>query len=254
MVFDKMSLILVDFTARLPDGTVIDTTRPKDYPAGEQRPANPEPRLVSLGFPSFPVVKGFEAALTAAEVNVPQSVDVEPADAYGTWERSRVRMITARKLEDPEKSSVGDEITINNRTGVIKFIGSGRIQVDYNHKYAGKTVRYDFTVVELLESDDAKVRALLNASDMLEDSDYTASDFDDDESEDEQEDFNYDMDDGILEVDVPEKMISNDRLQAILYRLQMDLFRFVPTLKEVHFVESFSAPTPAQEQAERAAP
>ena len=69
------------------------------------------------------------------------------------------------------------------------------------------------------------------------------------------------MDDGILEVDVPEKMIRNDRLQTILYRLQMDLFRFVPTLEEVHFVESFSAPTPAgdaptpaQEQAERAAP
>ena len=49
-------------------------------------------------------------------------------------------MIPLRKLgEDAEKVSVGDTVEIDNKKGIIRFIGSGRVQIDYNHRFAGKT-------------------------------------------------------------------------------------------------------------------
>jgi len=54
--------------------------------------------------------------------------------------------------EDAEKVSVGDTIDVDNKRGIIRFIGSGRVQMDYNHRYAGKTILYDVNVIKSLDS------------------------------------------------------------------------------------------------------
>ena len=60
-------------------------------------------------------------------------------------------MIPLRKLgEDAEKVSVGDTIDIDNKRAIVRFIGSGRVQVDYNHRYAGRTILYDVNVLKSL--------------------------------------------------------------------------------------------------------
>ncbi|NIU01465.1 MAG: peptidylprolyl isomerase, partial [Nitrosopumilaceae archaeon] len=63
--------------------------------------------------------------------------------------------------EDAEKVSVGDTIEIEGRKGIIRFIGSGRVQVDFNHRYAGKTIVYDVNVVKALESPEDKILGIL---------------------------------------------------------------------------------------------
>lgn len=214
-------MLLVDLTAKLPDGTVIDTTRKEDAPENIAEDLL-KPRLVSLGYPSFVVMKGLETALTTAELNVPQSIDVDPVDAYGKWDRRMVRMVAARKLDEPEKYTKGDEVTINGRAGIIKFMGSGRVQIDYNHKYAGKIIHYDFTVTDLLETDDAKVKALLEEAGMVDENDYT-------------------LNEDSLEIPIPNKMIRHEKLQNIIYQLQTNLFRFVPNLSDVRFIQHFQS-------------
>ena len=71
-------------------------------------------------------------------------------------------MIPIRKLgEDAEKVTVGDSIEIDGKRGIIRYIGSGRVQVDYNHRYAGKTILFDVNVIKSLDSPNDKVDGIL---------------------------------------------------------------------------------------------
>ena len=63
--------------------------------------------------------------------------------------------------EDAEKVSIGDMVEVDNKKGIVRFIGSGRVQIDYNHRFAGKTVLYDINVLKELKTDDEKTSGIL---------------------------------------------------------------------------------------------
>ena len=77
------------------------------------------------------------------------NIDIAPAKGFGEREPSKIRMIPQRKLgEKANEIKVGDVIDINDRTGMVRFIGSGRVQVDFNHRFAGRTLSYGINIVK----------------------------------------------------------------------------------------------------------
>jgi len=131
-------------------------------------------------------------------------------------------MIPLRKLgEDAEKVSVGDTIDIDNKQAIIRFIGSGRVQVDYNHRYAGQTILYDVNVVKSLESDEDKVHGILKRHIPAEDSKLI-----------------FKKTGNSLDITVPEEMFRADGLQVMKHFIQMDIFKFVPSLQKINFIET----------------
>ena len=288
MAFERGSLILVEYAARLDDGTVIEAANHGGDPPEGVRNFSSKPKLVSVGDPSYPVLRGFDRALAEAEVNAPQTVTIQPADAYGERRRDKVKMITARKLgKDADRYTVGDTVEVNNGTGVILSMGSGRVRVDFNHIFAGKSITYEFTVLKQLESDTDKIEGLLAQAGLLEDydplhgsgeglddptpgdaggstdgnpdapgdgEDSTDEDLDElddlDDDEDDDDDLDdetpdspatpgYTLADGTLTVAVPPSLHRDPKLQDKKYLIQMDLFRFVPDLREVRFLETY---------------
>ena len=174
MTFDKGSLILVDYTAKVKDDDeVFDTTLEADakkYSLHEEN-AKYHPKLVSIGETSYPVLKGFDEALAKTSVGDKLTIEVTPDKGFGARDSTKVRMIPLRKLgEDAEKVSVGDTIEVDNKRGIIRFIGSGRVQIDYNHRYAGKTILYDVNVLKALDTPNDKVDAILKERLPVEDS------------------------------------------------------------------------------------
>ena len=120
------------------------------------------PKLVSIGEVSYPVLKGLDEALAKTAVGDKLTIEVTPDKGFGERDSSKVRMIPIRKLgEDAEKVSVGDSIEVDNKRGIIRYIGSGRVQVDYNHRYAGKTILFDVNVIKSLDSPNDKVDSIL---------------------------------------------------------------------------------------------
>ena len=165
MTFDKGSLILVDYTAKVKDSEeVFDTTLEEDakkYSIHEQN-VKYQPKLVSIGEVSYPVLKGLDEALAKTAVGDKLTVEVTPEKGFGERDSGKVRMIPIRKLgEDAEKVSVGDTIEVDNKRGIIRFIGSGRVQIDYNHRYAGKTILFDVNVLKSLDAPNDKVDGIL---------------------------------------------------------------------------------------------
>ena len=131
-------------------------------------------------------------------------------------------MIPLRKLgEDAEKVSIGDTIEVDNKKGVIRFIGSGRVQIDYNHRFAGKTIVYDVNVLKELKSDEEKTTEILR-KDIPVDNDKIS----------------FKKNGNVLDISIPQEIFRIDGLQVIKHLAQMDIFKFVPTLEKINFIET----------------
>ncbi|MCA9827664.1 MAG: FKBP-type peptidyl-prolyl cis-trans isomerase [Nitrosopumilus sp.] len=225
MTFNKGSLILIDYTAKVKDSDeIFDTTieeNAKKYSIHEQN-VKYQPKLVSIGEASYPVLKGLDEALAKTSVGDKLTVEVTPDKGFGERDAGKVRMIPIRKLgEDAEKVSVGDTIEVDNKRGIIRFIGSGRVQVDYNHRYAGKTIVFDVNVIQALESPSDKIDSILKNRLPIEDAKIS-----------------FDLKDNEANIKIPEELLRADGLQIMKHFIQLDIFKFVPTLERINFVET----------------
>jgi len=225
LTFNKGSLILIDYTAKVKDSEeIFDTTIEEDAKKHSIHEPNVkyQPKLVSIGEVSYPVLKGLDEALAKTTVGDKLTVEVTPDKGFGERDSGKVRMIPIRKLgEDAEKVSVGDTIEVDNKRGIIRFIGSGRVQIDYNHRYAGKTILYDVNVVKSLDSPHDKVDGILKNRLPLEDSKIT-----------------FELKDKEVNITIPEEILRADGLQIMKHFIQLDIFKFVPSLEKVNFIET----------------
>jgi len=225
LTFNKGSLILIDYTATVKDSNeVFDTTieeNAKKYSIHEQN-VKYQPKLVSIGEISYPVLKGLDEALAKTSVGDKLVVEVTPDKGFGERDAGKVRMIPVRKLgEDAEKVSVGDTIEVDNKRGIIRFIGSGRVQIDYNHRYAGKTIVFDVNVIQSLESPSDKIDSILKNRLPVEDTKIS-----------------FDLKDKEVNIVIPEEILRADGLQIMKHFIQLDVFKFVPILEKINFVET----------------
>ncbi|HET8720043.1 MAG TPA: FKBP-type peptidyl-prolyl cis-trans isomerase, partial [Candidatus Nitrosotenuis sp.] len=124
MTFNKGSLILINYTAKVKDSNeVFETTIEEDAKKYNIFESNLkyQPKLISVG--ESWVIKGLDEALANSKEGEKLSIEVTPDKGFGERDSSKVRMIPLRKLgEDAEKVSVGDTIEVDQRTGVVRFI------------------------------------------------------------------------------------------------------------------------------------
>jgi peptidylprolyl isomerase len=233
MPLEKGSLVLVDYTAKVKDtNDIFDTTREEE--AKKTNFYDPthkyEPRIVSIG--ESWVLKGLDEALSNANVGDKLNIEVPPEKGFGKRDDSKIRMIPQRKLGDKaDEVGVGDEIEIDNRRAIVRYIGSGRIQVDFNHRFAGKTLLYDANVLKKLDSDNEKVSALVKRRMGVDENKLQVN-----------------LAVPNLEIQLPEDTYLAEGLQIVKRAVANDIFKFVPTVKNIKFIESYQAPPPPAEQ------
>lgn len=224
MTFDKGSLILLDYTARIKDnGEIFETTIEED--AKKSNLYDPtrkyEPRLISVG--EGWVLKGLDEALTSTDVGQKLSIEISPDKGFGERDTNKVRMIPQRKLgEKANEAKVGDVVELDDRTGIIRYIGSGRVQIDYNHRLASRILVYDVNVVKKIESNEDKIKYLLKRRLPIDD---------------EKAKFDYNIDTVIIELSEDISLL--DGLQIIKKAVSTDMFKFVDGLNKITFQEVY---------------
>lgn len=225
MPLEKGTLILLDYTAKIKDNdSVIETTVEQDAKeSGTHDPSRKyEPRLVSVG--EGWVLKGLDEALSTASEGDKLKVEISPDKGFGERDPAKIRMIPQRKLGDKaDEISVGDEIEIDKRKGIIRYIGSGRVQLDFNHKYAGRVLLYNCNVVKKIQADDEKVRSLVRRWVPSED-----------------EKIKFETKGSVLEIMMPEETFLLDGIQIIKGAVSNEIFKYVSSIKSVRFVEEYS--------------
>jgi peptidylprolyl isomerase len=227
MPFDKGSLILLDYTARIKDnGEIFETTIEED--AKKSNLYDPtrkyEPRLISIG--DGWVLKGLDESLAETNVGDKRSIEIPPDKGFGERDTNKVRMIPQRKLgEKANEIKVGDVVELDDRTGVIRYIGSGRVQIDYNHRLASRTLVYDVNVVKKIESNDDKIKYLIKRRLPIED---------------EKLKFEYKDDEATIELSEDVSLL--DGLQIIKKAVTSDIFKFIDGLNKITFQEVYLSP------------
>ena len=236
MTFKKGQLILLDYTAKIKDsGEIFETTIEDEAKKHSLHDPNIKymPKLVSVG--EAWVLKGLDDALSETTAGDKKTIEVSPDKGFGERDKGKVRMIPLRKLgEDAEKVSVGDTVEIDNKKGIIRYIGSGRVQIDYNHRYAGKTILYDINIKKSLDSDDDKISEILKSRLPIEN-----------------EKIIYKKNGTAVDITIPEEIFRADGLAIIKHFTQTDLFKFVTSLTKVNFIETYEnkqAPKPKSEE------
>ena len=218
------SLVYINYTAKVKDtGEAVETTsedESKKLGIYDQT-RRYEPRLVAVG--ESWVLKGLDDEIAKMEIGTKKSVELTPEKAYGDRDPTLLRMIPLRKFgEKAAELGAGDIVEIENRIGVVRFVGSGRAQVDFNHRLAGKTLVYEVETVRKLETDDDKIRGLINRRFPGEGEKIT---------------FTRGEDELILEV--PEELFLADGLQIIKRGIANDAVHFIPAVKKVVFREQY---------------
>ena len=225
MTFKKGQLILLDYTAKIKDtDEVFETTIEEDAKKNSIHEPNIkyQPKLVSVG--ESWVLKGLDDALPETSVGDKKTIEVSSDKGFGARDKGKVRMIPLRKLgEDAEKVSVGDTVEVDNKKGIIRYIGSGRVQIDYNHRYAGKTILYEINVKKSLDADDDKITAILQSRMPVEDDKLV-----------------FKKNGDSLDITIPEEIFRAEGLPVIKHFTQLDLFKFVSSIKKINFIETYS--------------
>jgi peptidylprolyl isomerase len=152
---------------------------------------------------------------------------LEPEEAYGNYDRSKVKVFSVKRLErEGIHPHVGEVIYLDNQRGVIQSINGGRVTVDFNHPLAGKRLIVECEIVKKIEDDLEKLRAIV--ADMFEVSidDITARW----------------VEDGKAEVQLPPKAyVLRDSYSRKISSLSL-IMRHLKGVKAVRFIEEFDIP------------
>ncbi|MGQ9514008.1 MAG: FKBP-type peptidyl-prolyl cis-trans isomerase [Thermoproteota archaeon] len=218
------SFVLLDYVATVKEtNEVFSTTREEAKKAGLFRAGEEyEPSLLIVGSAWFP--RGLEESLTGHEKGEQLTIELAPEKAYGLRDASKIKSYPLRKFRNMNsKLQPGARVEIDNRIGVIRSIGAGRVQVDFNLPLAGKTLIYMVEIKDVIEGTVPKVLALLHRripSIPIEK-------------------FNVRFEGGNVTIEMPNEAFLIEGLQIIKRALFNDVAKFLPEVKEVVFVERY---------------
>ncbi|MEX2059462.1 MAG: peptidylprolyl isomerase, partial [Nitrosopumilaceae archaeon] len=85
----------------------------------------------------------------------------------------------------------------------------------------GKTILYDVNILKSLETDDEKIKGILKRHIPVEDSKLV-----------------FTKTGKSLDINIPEELFRADGLQIMKHFMQSDIFKFVPSLEKINFLET----------------
>jgi peptidylprolyl isomerase len=231
--------LLVNWTLKVKEsGETVDTTY--DAVAKDahihREDSTYGPRFIILGEGWLP--KGLEDSLVGVDVGKQKTVELSPEKGYGNRDPGKMRLVPLRRFRDMRVDPVpGAQIEFDGRPATVRAVGAGRVQVDYNHPLAGRTLIYDVSVEKVLEDENEKILNVI--SKRIPEIDKTK--------------FSVEKRTADLTIDVPEEAFYLSGLQVAKKAVTSDLQKFFPDLDTISFREVFKKTSPRPERPESVA-
>ena len=139
MKVSKGDIVSVEYTIRLDDDRVIETTvgeAPLSYTHGQNE-----------------ILQGLEAGLDGMERGAAKVITVEPVDAYGEIHSEGFFEVQRERVPaEAQRIGIKLETTAPDGRVVFPYVAEIRpdvIVLDLNHPLAGRTLRFDVRVVDI---------------------------------------------------------------------------------------------------------
>ncbi|HLC71356.1 MAG TPA: peptidylprolyl isomerase [Candidatus Nanoarchaeia archaeon] len=139
--------IEVDYTGKLPDGLVFDTTIAQV--AQEQHIHSEKmkygPATICVG--EKQLLPGLDEQLVDKDIGKEYTVTLSPEHAFGKRDIKKVKIIPMNTFREHKmQPHPGLQIDVDGEMGTVSNVSGGRVIVNFNHPLAGKEVVYTFKI------------------------------------------------------------------------------------------------------------
>ncbi len=146
--------VTIEFTGRLADGTVFDTSRESVATETGLADAQPDREYgpVSVEIGEGRIIEGLEEAVVGLESGATPNVAIPPEKGYGEWTEERVREYDAEEFtqrigQSPEEGAYLE--TQDGGLAEIIHVDDEVVRIDHNHELAGETLEFDIEIVNI---------------------------------------------------------------------------------------------------------
>ncbi len=232
MAVKSGDFLLVNYTLKVKEsGETVDTTF--DSVAKDAHIHREDstfgPKFIILGEGWLP--KGLEESLVGLDPGTNKTVELTPEKGFGARDPQKMRLVPLRRFRDKEYPTPGKQVEFEGRPAVVRAVGAGRVQVDFNHPLAGRTLVYDVSIDKVLEDENEKILSILALR----------------IPEVPKEKFALKKHQSDLTIEVPEEAFYLSGLQIAKKAVTSDLQKFFPDIDTVAFQEVFKRSEPKPE-------
>ncbi len=141
MAVEKGDKLKVEYTGKLDDGTVFDSSdkqgQPLEFVLGQDR-----------------LIEGFESALEGMKEGEEKDITIEPENAYGERDEKLIQTIPRTQLPEGTEIEVGMVLGMQLENGqqipaTVTQVDEEEMTVDLNHPLAGKTLHFQIKVLDV---------------------------------------------------------------------------------------------------------
>lgn len=137
---EKGDTVKVNYTGKLADGTVFDSS------AGKQ------PLLFIIGRQE--VIPGFDLATVGMVRGEKKTVTISSDEAYGPFHEKLVETVELSKLPNDLELSVGGQLEVTREDGQVMYffineLTDTTVTLDANHPLAGKELTFEIEMLEV---------------------------------------------------------------------------------------------------------
>ena len=222
-VVEEGDFILVEMTGRtLETDEVFDTTDEElaktEGIYEEEKTYGPKLVVVGEGW----ILKGLDDRLAGLKLEETAEVEIPAEEAFGERSPENVRTVPFRVLRSKGVNPViGQQIELDGRSAVVRSIGAGRVQLDYNHPLAGRKIVYHVKSTVKYESDEDKIRALLGRRFLGIDLDL----------------FKLKKLKTKVKIEIPDEIFFGENIQVAKRGVALDIQRYYEDVTEVEYTE-----------------
>jgi len=147
--------VTLEYTGRLDDETVFDTSRESVAEETGLAEAQPDreyaPLTVDVG--AEEVIEGMEEGLVGLEAGTTTTLTIPPEKGYGEHSEERIQEFDTEELREmlggqtPEEGSYLE--AQNGQHGEVVHSGEEVVKVDFNPRLAGETLTFEIEIVDV---------------------------------------------------------------------------------------------------------
>lgn len=134
--------VKIHYTVKRKDGKIFGTSKddnPIEFVIGEEK-----------------VIPGVEKGIVGMEPGDKKTLTVQPEDAYGPFQKNLIKVVDKSELPKSITPTIGDRIQLSDGSGAtinahVADIKNDSVILDANHPLAGKTVKIDIEMIDLIQ-------------------------------------------------------------------------------------------------------
>jgi FKBP-type peptidyl-prolyl cis-trans isomerase 2 len=143
--------VILDYEIREKDGEMAIKSREKGF-------------LMIYGFFPF-IILSLDFHIAKMKENEEKEIELKPEEAFGAYNPSLVKTFN-QSFFGGKSIKVGDEVEIGDKekkfVGTVKKIENGRVTVDFNNPFAGKTVISKIKIKKIIKDENEKIKTFLD--------------------------------------------------------------------------------------------